>query len=127
MMPNMITKTPFQKQLAIADAIEKGLFYMAQNAEEDSPFKLKIKVDMDLPLDKWCIYVDVIDFKKEKPKVIHSEFLHYEVSEIKEFEFHDTYAEITKKIENAVATNTLAPFSYLRDPSFKKALMEKLS
>ena len=121
----MITETPFQKQLAIADMIKRGLFYLAQNAEEDSPFKLKIEVDIDILLDKWRIYVDLID--KKKLKVIHSESLYYEVSEISEFEFHDTYAEITGKIENAVAANTLAPFSYLRDPNFKKAVMEKLS
>ena len=123
----MITETPFQKQLAIADMIKRGLFYLAQNAEEDSPFKLKIEVNIDILLDKWCIYTHLIDFEKEKPKVIHSESLYYEVSEISEFDFHETYAEITKKIENAVATNTLFPFSYLRDPNFKKALMEKLS
>jgi len=123
----MYAATPFQKQLAIADMIKKGLFYLAQNAEEDSPFKLKIEVNIDCPIDKWCIYAHVIDFEKENPKVIHSESLYYEVSEISEFDFHETYAEITKKIKNAVATNTLAPFSYLRDPSFKKALMEKLS
>ena len=121
----MITETPFQKQLAIADMIKRGLFYLAQNAEEDSPFKLKIEVDIDILLDKWRIYVDLID--KKKLKVIHSESLYYEVSEISEFDFHETYAEITKKIENAVATNTLFPFSYLRDPNFKKAVMEKLS
>ena len=125
MMPNMYAETPFQKQLIIANEIERGLFYLAQNAEEDSPFKLKIEVDIDILLDKWRIYVDLID--KKKLKVIHSESLYYEVSELSEFDFHDTYAEITEKIENAVAANTLAPFSYLRDPSFKKALMEKLS
>lgn len=121
----MYAETPFQKQLAIADMIKRGLFYLAQNAEEDSPFKLKIEVGIDILLDKWCIYVDLID--KKKLKVIHSESLYYEVSEISEFDFHETYAEITKKIENAVATNTLFPFSYLCDPNFKKAVMEKLS
>lgn len=123
----MYAATPFQKQLAIADVIKRGLFYLAQNAEEDSPFKLKIEVDMDYPMDKWCIYAHLIDFEEEGPKVIHSESLHYEVSEISEFDFHNTYAKIAEKIENAVATNTLAPFSYVRDPNFKKALMEKLS
>lgn len=123
----MNCETPFQKQLAIADMVKRGLFYLGQNAEEDSPFKLKIEVDIDILLDKWCICTHLIDFEKEKPKVIHSESLHYEVSEISEFDFHNTYAEITEKIENAVATNTLAPFSYLRDPNFKKAVMEKLS
>ena len=121
----MYAETPFQKQLAIADMIKRGLFYLAQNAEEDSPFKLKIEVDIDILLDKWRIYVDLID--KKKLKVIHSESLYYEVSEISEFDFHNTYAKIAEKIKNAVATNTLAPFSYLRDPSFKKAIMEKLS
>jgi hypothetical protein len=87
--------------------------------------EFKITVEKDVLLDKPCVYVDVIQRKDdERPKVTHSEYKHFCWESI---DFLDIYLELTENIEKAFATNTLRPFSYLRDPKFKAAVMEKLS
>ena len=87
--------------------------------------EFKITVEKDVLFDKPCVYVDVIQRKDdERPKVTHSEYKHFCWESI---DFLDIYLELTENIEKAFATNTLRPFSYLRDPKFKAAVMEKLS
>lgn len=120
-----MTESKFMYELEKAQALKNALEKIFVDLF-DGKRKFKIAVNWDCLMDEWCIYVDVFQKKEnETPKLIHSEWKHFDIESFESIDFLKICKEIQENIEKAFTTNTFNPLGYLQDQKFKEAVTQR--